>query len=50
MHIVKFCEIWYYLFDLDLAPVTMVLKRDLDIIKMYVYTENEVPSFRGSKL
>ena len=23
----------------------MVLKRDLDIIKVYVYTENEVPSF-----
>ena len=28
----------FYSFDLDLHPVTLVLKLDLDIIKMYVYT------------
>ena len=33
-----------YSFDLDLNPMTLVLKVDLDIIKMYVCTENEVPS------
>ena len=29
--------------------MTFVLKLDLDIVKMYVCTENEVPSFSGSK-
>ena len=35
--------------ELDLAPMTLVLKLDLDIVKMNVCTENEVPSFSGSK-
>ena len=30
--------------------MTLVLKLDLDIIKMYVYTKNEVPTFRVQKL
>ena len=29
-------------FDLD--PVTLILKLNLDVVKMYLYTENEVPS------
>ena len=29
--------------------MTLVLKLDLDIIKMYVCTKNEVPTFSGSK-
>ena len=37
-------------FDLDLDPMTLVLKLDLDIIKMYVCTKNEVPTFSGSKV
>ena len=37
-------------FDLDLYPMTLVLKLDLDIIKMYVCTKNEVPTFSGSKV
>ena len=37
----------FYFFDLDLDPMTLVLK--LDNIKMYVCTENKVPSFSGSK-
>ena len=37
-------------FDLDLDPMTLVLKLDLDIIKMYVCTKNEVPIFNGSKV
>ena len=34
----------------DLGPITLVLKRDLDIIKMYVCTKNEVPTFSDSKV
>ena len=30
--------------------MTLVLKLDLDIIKMCVCTKNEVPTFSGSKL
>ena len=37
-------------FDLDLDPMTLVLKLDLDIMKMYVCTKNEVPTFSGSKV
>ena len=33
----------FYLFDLDLAPMTMILKLDLDMVKMYLHTKNEVP-------
>ena len=40
----------FYLFDCDLNPMTLVLTLDLDITKMYVCTENEVPSSRGSSL
>ena len=31
-----------FLFDLD--PMTMTLELDLDIGKMFLYTENEIPS------
>ena len=37
-------------FDLDLNPMTLVLKLDLDMIKMYMCTKNEVPTFSGSKV
>ena len=40
----------FYSFNLDLDPMTLALKLDLDIIKMYVYTKNEVLSFSGSKV
>ena len=36
-------------FDLDLDPMTLLLKLDLYIVKMYLYTKNKVPSFDGSK-
>ena len=40
----------FYSFDLDLDPMTLVLKLDLDMVKMYLHTKNEVPSFSGSKV
>ena len=40
----------FYSFALDLDPMTLVLKLDLDIVKMYVYSENEVPSFGSSNI
>ena len=39
----------FYLFDLDLNPVTFVLKHDINITKMYKCTKNEVPTFSSSK-
>ena len=38
------------IFDLDLDPMTFILELDLDMIKMYLYTTNEIPSFSSSKL
>ena len=35
-------------FDLD--PMTLMLKLDLDIIKMYLYAKNDVSSFSSSKV
>ena len=34
----------------DLAPMTLIFKLDLDIVKMPLYTENEVPSSSSSKV
>ena len=31
----------FYSFGLDLNPMTLVLKIELDIVKIYVCTENE---------
>ena len=35
-------------FDLDL--MTLVLKLDLDVVKIYLHTQNEVPSYGSSKV
>ena len=40
----------FYSFDLDLDPMTLVLKLDLDMVKMYLHTKNKVPSYSGSKV
>ena len=40
----------FYSFDLDHNPMTLVLKLDLDMVKMYLHTKNEVPSYSGSKV
>ena len=42
----------YYSFDLNLDPVMLVLKPNLDIVivKRYVCAENEVPHFSCSKI
>ena len=38
-----------YLFDLELDQMTLVLKDDLNIVKIFVCTENKVPSFSSLK-
>ena len=38
----------FYSFDLD--PMTLVLNCDLDMVKMYLHTKNEVPSYSSSKV
>ena len=40
----------FYSFDIDLNPMTLVLKPDLDIINMYMCTEKYIPIFSGSKV
>ena len=40
----------FYSFDLDLDPIVLILKPDLDMIKMYLHTKNEVPSYSSSKV
>ena len=37
-------------FELDPDPMTFILKLDLDMVKMYLYTDNEVPSYCNSKV
>jgi len=36
--------------DLDINPMTLILEGDLDILKMYRHTENEVAMLTHSKL
>ena len=42
-------NISFYIFDLDLDPMTLILKLDLDIKMTYLHTKNEVPRSRHSK-
>ena len=37
-------------FDLDHDPMILILKLDLDMVKMYLYNEDEVPSYSSSKV
>ena len=39
-----------YEFDLDLDPMTLILKLSLDIVKRYVCTKNEASTLNGSKV
>ena len=38
----------FYSFDLD--PMTLALELDINMVKMYLHTKNEVPSYSGSKV
>ena len=38
------------LIDLDLDPMTLILKLDLDIVKMHVCTQNKDATFNSSKV
>ena len=40
----------FYRSDLDLHPMTLVLKLDLDMVKMSYHTKNEVSMSRHSKV
>ena len=40
----------FYPFDLYLDPVILVLRIDLDIVKMYLDTQNDVASYGSSKV
>ena len=39
----------FYPFDLTLDPITLILKFHLGMIKMNLYTQNEIHSLSGSK-
>ena len=40
----------FYSLDLNLDPMTLLLNLDLNIVKIYVYSKNEVPNFSVQKL
>ena len=40
----------FYSSDLDLNPMILIPKSDLDMVKMYLCTEDEVPSYSCSKV
>ena len=39
-----------FLFDLELDPLTLILKLKQDVVKMYLHAKNELPSYNGSKV
>ena len=40
----------FFSYDLDFDPITLILKLDLDMIKIYLHTKNEVSISSGSKV
>ena len=40
----------FYSFDLDHDPMTLILKLDPDMVKMYLHTENKVRSWGSSNV
>ena len=40
----------FFLVNVDLNQVTLELKLDLDMVKMYLYTQNKVPSSSHSQV
>ena len=40
----------FHSFDFDLDSMTLILKLDLEMVKMYLHTENKVPSFSSSEV
>ena len=46
----KSVKLSFFSYDLDLDPMTLILKLDLDMVKMYLHTKNEVSMLRGSKV
>ena len=40
----------FYSFDLELEPMTLILIHDLDMVRIYLHTKNEVPSYSGSEV
>ena len=43
-------ELKYVLLLFDLDPMTLILKPYLDMVKIYLYFENEIPSYSSSKV
>ena len=40
----------FYQLDLDIDAMTLILKLDLDMVRRYLHTKNEVPSYSSSKI
>ena len=40
----------FFSYDLDLDPMTLILKLNLDMVQMYLHAKNEVSMSRGSKV
>ena len=39
----------FHSFDFDLDSMTLILKLNLDMVKVYLHAKNEVPSYSSSK-
>ena len=46
----KKVKLSFFSYDLDLDPMTLLLKLDLDKVKKYLHTKNKVSMSRGSKV
>ena len=46
----KYVKLSFFSYDLDLDPMTLILKFDLDMVKMDLHTKNKVSMSRGSKV
>ena len=45
-----FGKICHIKIDLDIDPVTLKFKFGLHMVKIYLYTENEIPCYSSSKV
>ena len=39
----------FHSFDFDLDPINVIIKLDIDMVKMYLHTKDELPSRSGFK-
>ena len=46
---VRYIKYVTFSLDFDLDPMMVIVTFDLDVVKMYLFTENDIPNYIGSK-